>query len=124
MPNTPIAQHIQKLQGWRVPRDRSKPLSEAIGHLQNNALRAQRQLGSFIDAWDQLVPESVSRHTMVEAKRGGTIHVNARSASVAFELDRQLREGLLAELRTACRGSIANIRVRVGPIEPAARTTR
>jgi len=124
MSNAPVARHIEKLQGWRVPRDRSKPLSEAIANLQHNALRAQRQLGSFIDAWDKIIPESISRHTMVEAKRGGTVHVNARSASIAFELDRQLREGLLQELRTACQGTIANVRVRVGRIEHASRAPK
>ena len=124
MSNAPVADHIHKLQGWRVPRERSKPLSEAIENLQHNALRAQRQLGSFIDAWDEIIPESISRHTMVEAKRGGTVHVNARSASIAFELDRQLREGLLKELRTACQGTIANVRVRVGRVEHTTRAAR
>ena len=116
MTDSTVSRHIERLQAWRVPGERFLRLSEAVGAMQHQAARFQRQLGSFADAWDQLVPDSIGRCAMVESKRGGTVHVVARSASVAFELDRRLRDGLLNELRVACSGSITNVRVRVGSI--------
>ena len=116
MAGSTVSRHIERLKTWRVPGERFTRLSDAVGSMQQKAARIQRQLGSFNAAWDQLVTDAIVKCTRVEAKRGGTVHVIARSASIAFELDRTLRNGLLNELRKACNGSITNVRVRVGSV--------
>ena len=124
MAGTAASRHIERLKTWRVPGDRITRLSDAVDAMKHQASRIQHQLGSFVDAWHALVPEALVQGTRVDAKRGGTVHVIARSASVAFELDRQLRDGLLQELRKACRGSITAVKVRVGTVDGAGPASR
>ena len=124
MAGSAASRHIERLKAWRVPGDRITRLSDAVDAMKHQASRIQHQLGSFVDAWDALVPDALVQSTLVEAKRGGTVHVIARSASVAFELDRHLRNGLLDELRKSCRGSITTVKVRVGSIDGAGTTAR
>ena len=124
MAGSAASRHIERLKTWRVPRDRITRLSDAVDAMKDQASRIQHQLGSFVDAWDALVPDALVHSTLVEAKRGGTVHVIARSASVAFELDRQLRNGLLNDLRKACRGSITTVKVRVGSFGGTGTTAR
>jgi hypothetical protein len=124
MAGSAVSRHIERLKTWRVPGDRVMRLSDAVDSMQQRATRVQQQLGSFIDAWDQLVPDAIVRSTRVDSKRGGTVHVIARSASVAFELDRHLRNGLLNDLRHASRGSITAVRVRVGSVDVGGTRTR
>lgn len=111
---TPVTERLQQLQAWRGPPGGAKTMGDAITSLQRSAKQAHRQLGSFIEAWEALVPPELSCQTWVEAKRGGVVHVRTRSASVAWELDRRLREGLLSELRSRCSGAISRVQVRVG----------
>ena len=114
MSNTPVTERLQQLQAWRGPRRKAASMGETVASLQRSAEKAHQQLGSFVEAWDELLPEELSSKTSVEARRGGVVHVRARSASVAWELDRRLREGLLGELRSRCSGAISRVQVRVG----------
>ena len=114
MSNTPATERLRQLQAWRGPAQRTRTMGDAIASLQRSAEKTHRQLGSFVEAWDALLPSELSSQTCVEAKRGGVVHVRVGNASVAWELDRRLREGLLGELRSRCSGAISRVQVRVG----------
>ena len=114
MSNTPVTERLRQLQAWRGPKRKAASMGETIASLQRSAEKAHQQLGSFVEAWDALLPAELSSRTSVETKRGGVVHVRAGSASVAWELDRRLREGLLEELRSRCSGAISRVQVRVG----------
>ena len=114
MSNTPATERLRQLQAWRGPAQRTRTMGDAIASLQRSAEKTHRQLGSFVEAWDALLPSELSSQTCVEAKRGGVVHVRVGNASDAWELDRRLREGLLGELRSRCSGAISRVQVRVG----------
>ena len=104
---------LNQLIEWRGPRPRPAIYQNAISRIQREAKRTHRHMGDFIEHWHSLLPEEVAGRTSIEGVRGGTIHVRADSAAVSFELDRLLREGLLASLRSACSITVANVKVRV-----------
>lgn len=104
--------HLQQLKDWRGPRSRPSIYQGAITRIQRDARRTNRHLGDFITHWQELLPEKIASGTSVESVRGGTIHVRATNSAIAFEVDRLLREGVLAKLRSACSITVADIKVR------------
>ena len=105
--------HLEQLKEWRGPRDRPSIYRGAVDRIQREARRTNRHLGDFIEHWQSMLPPDVARHTSVDSIRGGTIHVRVANSAAAFEVDRLLREGVLAKLRRACSITIADIKVRV-----------
>lgn len=110
--------HLQQLREWRSPREVPPVYSRAINRIQKNARGTHRHLGDFIEQWERLLPESLACQTTVEFSRGGTVHIKAKSAAISYEIDRLLREGLLTNLRRNCSMTVANIKVRVGELNP------
>ena len=56
------------------------------------------------------------RPRRMTSMRGGVLRVTVPSSTVGYELDRLLREGLLADLRSRFRGTLSRVVVRVGDI--------
>ena len=82
--------------------------------IDRKARQLHRRIGEFADAWQSLLPSELHERTCITGIRGGVVDVTVESSAVSFEIDRQLREGLLDELRTACRGTVVNVRLRIG----------
>lgn len=105
--------HLQKLKEWRGPRQRPSVYQVALERIQRDAKRTHRHLGDFIEHWYELLPDEIAVRTNIDSVRGGTIYVRADNSAAAFEVDRLLREGVLATLRSKCSITVADIKVRV-----------
>tara|TARA_B100001059_G_scaffold196568_2_gene201619 strand:+ start:14339 stop:14680 length:342 start_codon:yes stop_codon:yes gene_type:complete len=105
--------HLKKLKEWRGPRQRPSVYQVALERIQRDAKRTHRHLGDFIEHWYELLPDEIAVRTNIDSVRGGTIYVRADNSAVAFEVDRFLREGALANLRRCCSITVADIKVRV-----------
>ena len=107
------AHRIEQLRHWRR---RSPPLSigSEVKAVAVQAARTHRKLGQLIDLWESRVPADLVAHSSIAGLRGGVAHVLVDSASTAYELDRLLREGLLAQLRQHFRGTLVRVSVRIG----------
>jgi hypothetical protein len=105
------AREIERMQRLRGRPDRAVAVADLVRTMQRTGDRSRRRLGSIIELWSELVPPHLAAHTTIAGLRGGILHVRAESAPAAFEIDRRLREGLLAELRRRYDGTLARVRV-------------
>ena len=78
------------------------------------ASRTQRRLATIIELWEAVIPSELAAHTSVTGLRGGVLFVRVDSASVAYELDRRLRDGLEQVLRSKFPSTLVRIRVSSG----------
>jgi hypothetical protein len=113
----PSLTRIAQLQSWRGRKTFEPSIARAVLSVADQAQRTQRRLGELADLWQELVPGEVAAQSALAGLRSGVLHVLADSAAAAFELDRLLRSGLEAELRTRYRGTLSRVRVRVGSLE-------
>ncbi len=113
----PTAQHIEDLRQWRVRKSRTKSMDDLMPALARQWRQTERRAGAFADAWSTCVPPHIASNCRVEHMRGGVARVKAGSAATAFQLDRLLRSGLLATLRSACEVTLTKVEVRTGKIE-------
>jgi hypothetical protein len=109
------AEAIRRLQQLRGRAGRDLGIGPLIESVQQHAERHHKRLGELIELWTAMVPAELVAATSLLGLRGGVLSVAADSSSIAFELDRRLREGLLADLRRAYRGSLSRIKVQVAP---------
>jgi hypothetical protein len=112
------AREIERMQRLRGRRDPAVGVADLVRTMQRAGDRVHRRLGSLIDLWSDVVPPHLAEHTSIAGLRGGILHVRAESAPVAFEIDRLLREGLLAELRRRYDGTLARVRVTADAAPP------
>ena len=109
------AQQIERIRSRRARRMVDVRIGKLIQTTGKHAATVQRRLGDLIQLWETHVPPDLASRTTLTALRGGILHVTADSAPVAYELDRLLRGGLLAALRANFTGTLARVKVRVGP---------
>ena len=106
---------IEKLRQHRAWKVRDQSIGPIVLSTQKQAARIQRKLGALIELWESLVPPDLAARTRITGLRGGVAYVVADSASVGYELDRRLREGLLLSLRSSYRSTLTRVRVTIGP---------
>ena len=83
-------------------------------------LRASnRQMGNAAEAWQTHAPESLRDSVRLESFKSGVLTVVVDNAATGFALDRALRGGLLADLRTHCKATLARVKHRVGSVDQA-----
>jgi hypothetical protein len=111
-----VAREVARLQELRVRPDPDPSISGLVSALATEAKRTQRRLGSFVDLWEGVVPPELASRTKVVTLRGGVAHVTVDSSSVAFEIDRRLREGLEQQLRRAWGRTLIRVKVTVGSV--------
>ncbi len=97
-------------------RHRSRPefdtsITRVLQSMASEAERTERRLGDLITCWNEVVPDSLGRQTQVTSLQRGTLHVTVSSASVRYELDRMLREGMLDRIRSRYRGSLQRVKL-------------
>lgn len=115
----PTAARIDRLRGFRVRPPRETAIGGVVAAIRREASRHQRQAGSFVEAWESVVPESLRSATRVRGLRGGIARVGVRDAATRYELDAGLRGGWLAELRLACGQPVRSVRLDVDSAIPA-----
>jgi hypothetical protein len=115
--NRSARDHLEDLRRWRGRTPRDGAIGPIVEALRDDAAKTQRRLGLVIDAWERTVPAELARQTRITALSRGTLQVRVASPSVRYELDRFLRSGGEAALRTASRAPLRSIRITVGPVE-------
>ena len=79
--------------------------------------RPFKQLESFVDVWQSLVPAALLEHTRLEGLSRGVLRVAVDSSERLYELDRRLRGGLEQELiRALPATAVRRIQLRVGKV--------
>jgi hypothetical protein len=109
-------EQLQKLREYRSPRQQQLGAGALIERIQHSAQTTRRKLGQMIDLWQLHVPADMAAQTRLCAFARGTLHVEVPNASVRYELDRLLREGLEQQLRLSFRGSLRGVKVKVGGV--------
>ncbi len=105
------ARHIERLRKHRIRPEREIGIGSIVESIDRRTTRVQRQLGALIELWQAELPQEIASRTELTALRGGVLHAKADSSAVAYELDRCLREGLLARLRARFPGPLSRVRV-------------
>jgi hypothetical protein len=116
-PDREALARLAKLQQWRGPRRPPAEIAALVEPIGHSARRTERRIGNVVDIWLAFVPPELAQQTIISGFRAGTLHVTAASAAVRFELDRQLREGLLGQMRRAFPGTLSQVRISAGPID-------
>lgn len=101
------------MQALRARRGRDVSIDKLIESMKTQADRQHRKMGDLIELWTELLPAELVEATALIGLRGGVLSVAADSASVSYELDRRLREGLLAALRSRYRGTLTRVKVQL-----------
>lgn len=109
----PVSARIDRLREHRVRPPRETAIGGIVAAIRREASRHQRQAGSFVEAWESVVPEELRAATRVRGLRGGVARVGVRDAATRYELDAGLRGGWLAELRLACGQPVRSVRLDV-----------
>ncbi len=107
---------IEQLRNWRARPDRDVGIGSLIEAKLVEAERVRKRLGSFVELWETVLPDTLAPHTRVTAIRGGVVHVTVDTSATAYELDRRLREGLEQQMRRAYGKTFVRVKVKVGSI--------
>lgn len=113
------ARLIQQLRTYRVKPQRDTSITSLISATASSAQKTHKRLGHLIDLWEKYVPAAIAAKTAIIGLRGGTLHIAVADASVNYELDRLLREGLEQALRAEYRGTLVRVRLKVAPDQVA-----
>lgn len=92
---------LDRLRSFRVRPPRETGIGRLVAGIQREARRHQSGAGSFVEAWEQVIPEDLRRGSRVRGLRGGVARVQIADAAARYELDALLRSGALADLRLA-----------------------
>jgi hypothetical protein len=112
-----VARQLDRLRACRVRPAPKLGIGTSILRERDRAAKVSRKLGELIGLWEQLVDPDLLPHTVLTGMRGSVLHVTVPSSSVAFELDRALREGLTAALRAHFRGTLTRVKVRIERVD-------
>ena len=86
----------------RRTRQTAKPLANLLDKfVRREVAPRQKKLGRLGQAWRELLPEELLKHTCLENLYRGTLRVLVDDASSLFELN-QIKEELLDQLREFC----------------------
>ena len=108
-----IASRLSRLRGFRVRPDRAVAIGGLVDVVRREAARNRRQAGSFVEAWESVIPSPLVETTRVKGLRGGVARVGVRDAAARYELDAGLRGGWLGELRLACGQPVRSVRLEI-----------
>lgn len=115
-----ISKELEQLRNHRVPAERDLSIHSLVAEQVRYAQQTRAQLGQFIDLWYQLVPTDIRYRSAIRAFKRGVLTVEVDSASVRFELDRRLRDGLTDEIRRHFHGTLRQVKLRLAESTPMA----
>ena len=104
---------IERLRRHRCRPERNLEIAGMVDQFRREASRARRGAGDLLDAWEAVVPPEIAAVTRVRGVQGGVARVGVPDAATSYELDRRLRNGLLAELRLAFRSPLRRVRLEI-----------
>jgi predicted nucleic acid-binding Zn ribbon protein len=104
---------LTRLQALRARPSSTRPISDLIQLQAHNATKVHKRLCRVIEVWEQVVPPKIANFTSITNLNRGVLHVTVDSAAVAYELNQQLRAGLLEELRSKLPCTLVRVKTRV-----------
>ena len=109
---------LQRAKGGSRPSEKQvADTSAAFRAIGDELRRSAKRFGGIMEAWDDLVPQSLRDATQVESFERGTLTVTAESSATVYALDREMRAGLETALRNATGGRLQRVRGRIGRID-------
>jgi DNA-binding transcriptional ArsR family regulator len=111
-----VADEIERRRALFGRRQRNLSIADMVAGIRRTSERTNRRLGEIVALWEEMLPADLVEQTRMTSMRGGVLRVTVPSSTVGYELDRLLREGLLADLRSRFRGTLSRVVVRVGDI--------
>ena len=96
----------------RQPRDRTVHLSGPLATLMKRTLAKRvSQLSKLTQVWDEVIPDTISRHTALDSFNRGVLTVLVDSASHRFQLQTLLAGGLMKVIQNRFPGALNKVRV-------------
>jgi hypothetical protein len=93
-------QSLKNLRTWRVSRDRDLTIGKQLGSVVRAAATSQRRNSGGVAAWESAAPAHLRRLCEVGCTPGGVLTIKVKNAAARFQLDRWLRSGGEASLRS------------------------
>ena len=90
--------HLKRLRHWRNTSEPDLSMRFVKQQFEREVARPHKQLGRFVELWQELVPTELAQHTRLEGFSRGTLRVAVDSSPHLYELNRMLRAGLEREL--------------------------
>ncbi len=109
-----VPEQIAQRRERRIRKPPPLSIAREVTAVARHASRTLRRLATIIELWDAVIPSELAARTSITGLRGGVLFVRADSASVAYELDRRLRDGLEQALRSKFPSTLVRIRVSTG----------
>lgn len=116
-PDDAADRYLHRLGRWRSIRPRYSDLSFLQDQFRRDIERPHRQLGDLVELWRAAVPPELLERTTLRSFQRGSLHVAVPDSATRYQLDRLLRGGVESGLRSAFKGNLRAIKVRVEPID-------
>jgi hypothetical protein len=110
----PRLARVQRICDRRAFRERETSIAREVGEIARQAARDLERRGSFAEAWAEAMPAELVAETWIESATPVQLLVGVTGSPVAFAVDRALRAGALAALRTRLQAPGLRVRTRVG----------
>lgn len=110
----PRLARAQRMCERRAFRERDASIGRELGEIARNAARDLERRGSFAEAWAEAMPAELVAQTWIESATPVQLLVGVTGSSAAFAVDRALRAGALAALRSRLQAPGLRVRTRVG----------
>lgn len=105
---------LEQLRRNRARPGRDSSVVQTIASIASDIRRTHKKHGELIELWERFVPADLAAQTSITSLRGGIAQVQVESAAAGFEIDRWLRAGLLAQLRSNFSGTLMRVKLKVG----------
>ena len=99
---------IRRLTGRQ---ERDYAIHGLLAGIRREASRGRKAAGGIVDAWEAVVPTHFAIGTRIKGISGGVVRVGVSSTALSYQLDRELRSGLLEKLRSAYGGVLRRVRL-------------
>ena len=114
-PADPELARVQRICERRAFRERDVGIGRIVGEIARQARRDADRAGRVAEAWRAAIPAELLGETWIERATASEIVAGVGSSPAAFALDRALRAGALAALRSALGAPGLRVRTRLGP---------
>lgn len=90
-------------------------IARSVGSLLREAKQGERRNSKAAEALERALPKKLMEDAWIDSATTAQLTIGVESAAAAYAVDRALREGALAEIRTAMGAPMLRVRTRVGP---------
>ena len=109
---------LAQLQSNRAFTPRDVSIESVVNRLKREATSKGRSLGRYAELWRRHMPPEVVSKTTLTSFRSGVLHVAADDSAVLYRVDRLLRGGLEATIRSGAPGTLRRIKVSIEQASP------